>query len=129
MLFGFELFSCLRDGLKVEVIEVYPFAIVRELLPTRAHKSTEKGYQDQLAAVAARTGWEPSDLEKKLKEAVPGSRHDRLTRLRLRPPRWPAKWAGLNRCEVRKAKAMVENAPRARPIVGCSARPRQGVTP
>jgi hypothetical protein len=78
MLFGFELFCCLRGCLRGEVIEVYPFSIVRELLPTCAHKSTEKGYQDQLAAVAARTGWGPSDLEKKLKEVVPGSRHDRL---------------------------------------------------
>lgn len=78
MLFGFELFACLRSHLKAEVIEVYPFAIVRELLPTCEHKSTEKGYQDQLAAVAVRTGWEPQELEKKLKATVPGSRHDRL---------------------------------------------------
>jgi hypothetical protein len=78
MLFGFELFGCLRSQLKAEVIEVYPFAIVRELLPTCGHKSTEKGYQTQLAAVAARTGWRPQELEKKLRATVPGSRHDRL---------------------------------------------------
>ncbi len=30
------------------------------------------------AAVAARTGWSPLELESKLNEAVPGSRHDRL---------------------------------------------------
>jgi hypothetical protein len=27
MLFGFELFSALRSGLRAEIIEVYPFAI------------------------------------------------------------------------------------------------------
>lgn len=78
MLFGFELFACLKGRLKAEVIEVYPFAIVRALLPTCEHKSTEKGYRDQLAAVAARTGWAPQNLEAQLKATVPGSRHDRL---------------------------------------------------
>jgi Protein of unknown function (DUF429) len=79
MLFGFELFAALRSGLKAEVIEVYPAAIVRfALLPACEHKSTEKGYQSQLDAVAARTGWEPQNLEAKLKETVYGSRHDRL---------------------------------------------------
>jgi hypothetical protein len=78
MLFGFELFSALRNGLDAEVIEVYPFAIVRALLPSCDHKSTDQGYRRQLAAVAARTGWEPGSLEARLKKAVPGSRHDRL---------------------------------------------------
>jgi predicted nuclease with RNAse H fold len=78
MLFGFELFQCLKSGFKAEVIEVYPFAIVRALLPVCEHKSTEQGYQDQLVAVAARAGWEPQSLEAKLKLTVPGSRHDRL---------------------------------------------------
>lgn len=40
MLFGFELFACLRSGLGAEVIEVYPFAIVRTLLPKYEHKTT-----------------------------------------------------------------------------------------
>jgi predicted nuclease with RNAse H fold len=78
MLFGFELFMALRRGLDAEVIEVYPFAIVSALLPACAHKSTEQGYRDQLAAVAGRTGWERSKLEGVLKATVPGSRHDRL---------------------------------------------------
>jgi hypothetical protein len=78
MLFGFELFARLTSDLRVEVIEVYPFAIVRALLPTCKHKSTEQGYRDQLDAVAARTGWEPQNLEARLKATVPGSRHDRL---------------------------------------------------
>ena len=79
MLFGFELFSALRRELDVEVIEVYPFAIVRALLPSCLHKSTESGFRDQLKAVAHRTGWEePQGLEAALKSAVPGSRHDRL---------------------------------------------------
>ena len=78
MLFGFELFSSLRAGLGIEVIEVYPFAIVRALLSACEHKSTEQGYRDQLVAVAARTGWRPQDIEAKLRATVPGSRHDRL---------------------------------------------------
>jgi predicted nuclease with RNAse H fold len=59
MCFGFELFACLKSGVRAEVIEVYPFAIVRALL-------------------AARTGWEPQNLEARLKATVPGRRHDRL---------------------------------------------------
>jgi predicted nuclease with RNAse H fold len=78
MLFGFELFACLKNGLSAEVIEVYPFAIIREVLPACEHKSTEKGYRDQLDAVAARTGWEPQKLKARLKATVPGSRHDQL---------------------------------------------------
>ena len=57
---------------------MYPFAIVRALLATCEHKSTEQGYRDQLAAVASRAGWEPQNLEARLKATVPGNRHDRL---------------------------------------------------
>ena len=78
MLFGFELFTSLKRDLRAEVIEVYPFAIVRALLPAREHKSTEEGYRDQLNAVSAGTGWEPRALEERLKATVPGRRHDRL---------------------------------------------------
>ena len=78
MLYGFALFTCLRSDLETEAIEVYPFAIVRALLPACEHKSTEEGYRDQLTAVSARTGWEPQKLEARLKATVPGSRHDRL---------------------------------------------------
>jgi len=78
MLFGFELFSSLRGCFNGETIEVYPFAIVRALLPTCGHKRTEQGYQDQLRAIAARTGWEPPQLDSRLKETVRGSRDDRL---------------------------------------------------
>ena len=78
MLFGFKLFESLRSELRADVIEVYPYAIVRALLEKCEHKTTEKGYRDQLAAVAHRTGWEPQALETKLKETVAGSRHDRL---------------------------------------------------
>jgi hypothetical protein len=78
MLFGFQLFVSLRRCLDAEVIEVYPFAIVRALLQDCEHKSTEQGYRDQLVAVADRTGWQPQDLEARLKATVPGSRHDRL---------------------------------------------------
>jgi hypothetical protein len=78
MLFGFELFACLKSSFTAEVIEVYPFAIIRALLPACEHKSTEQGYRDQLVAVAARTGWKPQNLEARLKVTVSGSRHDRL---------------------------------------------------
>ena len=78
MKFGFELFKCVRSQLNVEVIEVYPFAIVRSLLQNCEHKSTERGYRDQLSAIASRTGWEPQNLEADLKRKVFGSCHDRL---------------------------------------------------
>lgn len=78
MLFGFQLFAELRSGFTAEVIEVYPFAIVRALLSECEHKSTANGYQSQLAELAACTGWEPLELEAKLKASVSGSRHDRL---------------------------------------------------
>jgi hypothetical protein len=78
MLFGFELFAQLRNSFCAGVIEVFPFAIVRTLLPACQHKSTDQGYKEQLAAVAARTGWAPQDLEARLKATVHGSRHDRL---------------------------------------------------
>jgi len=78
MLFGFELFAQLRSSFCVEVIEVYPFAIVRALLPACQHESTDQSYKDQLAAVAARTPWASQNLEARLKERVHGSRHDRL---------------------------------------------------
>jgi hypothetical protein len=77
MLYGFELFRSLKN-LTAEIIEVYPFAIVRALLPGCAHKTTEQGYRDQLAAVSARTGWAPLNLEQKLKETVSGTPDDRL---------------------------------------------------
>jgi hypothetical protein len=78
MLLGFQLFAFLKSDLRVEVLEVYPFAIVRALLPACKHKSTEEGYRDQLVAVSTHTGWEPQKLEARLKATVPGSRHDRL---------------------------------------------------
>jgi hypothetical protein len=78
MLYGFELFGQIRNQICTEVIEVYPFAIVRALLESCEHKSTERGYQDQLAAMANATKWERKALEDKLKETVRGTRHDRL---------------------------------------------------
>ncbi|HJS87501.1 MAG TPA: DUF429 domain-containing protein [Acetobacteraceae bacterium] len=78
MLFGFELFASLRAWLDAEIIEVYPHAIVRALLTTCGHKSTEAGYQAQLDAVSARTGWSPDALAARLKRSVPGTRDDRL---------------------------------------------------
>ena len=78
MLYGFELCASLKSDLATEVIEVYPFAIIRALLPACEHKSTEQGYRNQLAAVAAHTGWKPQSLEARLRAVVSGSRHDRL---------------------------------------------------
>jgi hypothetical protein len=78
MLYGFELFSAFRAAFTCDVIEVYPFAIVRSLLAVCAHKSTERGYSDQLAGVSSRTGWGPTELEGRLKATVSGSPHDRL---------------------------------------------------
>jgi hypothetical protein len=74
----FTDFSSLRCKFPTEVIETYPFAVVRALLPVCDHKSTERGYREQLTAVAERTGWKPEILEARLKFAVSGTRDDRL---------------------------------------------------
>lgn len=77
MLYGFELFEALR-AIGHEVIEVYPYAIVRALLPECPHKRTAEGYRRQLELVAAATNWSPLDLERALKRSVPGTKDDRL---------------------------------------------------
>jgi predicted nuclease with RNAse H fold len=78
MLYGFELFKALRAMNAYEVIEVYPYAIVRALVDDCPHKSTLGGYRRQLEAIASTTNWTPPDLELALKHSVPGSKHDRL---------------------------------------------------
>ena len=79
MLYGFELYRGLRERLKVPVIETYPYAIVRSLILNPQHKKQDAGYQSQLEAVAARTGWPTGgELEDALKASVPGTRDDRL---------------------------------------------------
>ena len=101
MIFGFELFSKLRSELETEVIEVYPYAIVRALLPACEHKKTEKGYRDQLSAVAVRTGWAPEILEANLQIAVGGSRDDRLDAFMAA---WVASLPIKNRCAFGDAR-------------------------
>ena len=78
MLFGFEIFKALRAKGTSDVIEVYPYAIVRALLDKCLHKATPEGYRCQLKAVAAATNWNWNNLEFTLKRSVPGNRHDRL---------------------------------------------------
>lgn len=78
MLYGFELFSSLRSVGKIQVVEVYPYAIVSELLPGCAHKSTKEGYGNQLSEIASRTGWSSKDLEEQLKVTTFGGKHDKL---------------------------------------------------
>jgi predicted nuclease with RNAse H fold len=78
MLFGFEIFKALRAKGTSDVIEVYPYAIVRALLDECPHKSTPEGYRCQLEAIATETGWNCNHFESKLVRAVPGTRHDRL---------------------------------------------------
>jgi hypothetical protein len=78
MLYGFEIFNALRAKSAIEAIEVYPYAIVRALVPACPHKSSLEGYRRQLEAVAAATGWTGADLQEVLSRAVPGRIHDRL---------------------------------------------------
>ena len=77
MLYGFEIFEALR-AIGHEVIEVYPYAIVRALLPECPHKRTAEGYRRQLESVAAATNWLPLDLERALRRSVPGTKDDKL---------------------------------------------------
>jgi predicted nuclease with RNAse H fold len=78
MLYGFRLFAEFRARTSAEVIEVYPYAIAHRLNAAHRHKSTTIGYENQLKAVAKRTGWSPAELERQLTKMVPGNRHDRL---------------------------------------------------
>ena len=78
MIYGFELFAAIRR-IGLPVIEVYPYAIVRSLLPQSPHKKTPEGYTAQLAALAARTGWRPDALEAALRTCcLGGAKDDRL---------------------------------------------------
>ena len=76
MLVGFALFKSLRR--QWECLEVFPHAIVHAMGVTGAHKSSQNGYEGQLAAAARNTGVTTSQLASKLNVACFGSRHDRL---------------------------------------------------
>jgi Protein of unknown function (DUF429) len=78
MLYGFALFKELRKVRDSEVIEVFPYAIMRTLLPTCPHKSLPEGYSLQLNAVATAVGSTSNQLEDELGQAVLGAKHDRL---------------------------------------------------
>jgi predicted nuclease with RNAse H fold len=78
MLYGFELFRELRATNAYDVIEVYPYSIVRPFVGDCPPKATPEGYQRQLEAIASKTSWTPADLELALKQSVSGSKHDRL---------------------------------------------------
>ena len=77
MLYGFQLFAAFRK-VRIDAIEVYPFAIVRAFLPKHPHKSTAEGYSLQLGAIAHYTGWTAGELDARLRLCTPGCRHDRL---------------------------------------------------
>jgi predicted nuclease with RNAse H fold len=78
MLYGFELFSAFRSASLFELIEVYPYSIVSELVPGCPHKTTVEGYRRQLDTIAQQTGWIAEELERRLKLTASGSKHDRL---------------------------------------------------
>ena len=76
MLVGFALFKRLRQ--EWDCLEVFPQAIVHAMGVAGAHKSSDRGYEGQLAAAARNTGVTISQLASELKTACFGSRHDRL---------------------------------------------------
>jgi len=78
MLYGFELFKALRKIGIDEIIEVFPYSIVRSLLPSCPHKTTPEGYSLQIEAVAKATRSTRTVLEYELLQSVRGTRHDRL---------------------------------------------------
>ena len=78
MLYGFKLYEAFRATGQKNVIEVYPYAIVRAVAGDCRHKTTPEGYSRQLAAVAKATGWAPVELDGRLRQSVVGARHDRL---------------------------------------------------
>lgn len=77
MLYGFEIFNALRS-MNYKVIEVYPYAIVSQLVSGSRHKSSREGYLTQLNAIAAMTGWLPQELASNLQSTVSGTKDDRL---------------------------------------------------
>jgi len=76
MLVGFALFKSLRR--QWECLEVFPQAIVHAMSVAGAHKSSQNGYEGQLAAASRNTGVTSSQLASELNAACFGSRHDRL---------------------------------------------------
>ena len=76
ILVGFALFKNLRRHW--ECLEVFPQAIVQAMGFAGMHKSSQNGYEGQLAAAARNTGVTTSQLASKLNTACFGSRHDRL---------------------------------------------------
>jgi hypothetical protein len=76
MVVGFALFKSLRR--EWECLEVFPQAIVHAMGVAGAHKSSQNGYEGQLAAAARNTGVTTSQLASELKVACFGARHDRL---------------------------------------------------
>ena len=76
MLVGFGLFRVLRKA-GYECLEVYPQAIVRSF-GCSEHKTKKHGFNDQLARVAERTGWNAGELRAALGKMGFGSWHDKL---------------------------------------------------
>lgn len=76
MLVGFALFEGL--SLVYECLEVFPQATAKVLATGKVHKSRAEGLQQQIKALAKRTGWQAAALEKQLKVAVTGAPHDRV---------------------------------------------------
>jgi hypothetical protein len=76
MLVGFALFKRLRR--EWECLEVFPQATVRAMDAAELHKSSAKGYEQQLSAAARETGVGVSGLASDLNLAAFGTRHDRL---------------------------------------------------
>lgn len=79
MLVGFDLFSAFEPH--YECIEVFPQAIAQILVPNTQHKSTSKGFDQQLAAIAHELGLEKMALEEKLGNLSYGNRDDKLDAL------------------------------------------------
>ena len=76
MLVGFALFEVL--GEQYPCLEVFPQAIARVLGSADVHKFKKSGVENQLAAIAEKTGWEPRALHRCLSKSVPGPLHDQV---------------------------------------------------
>lgn len=77
MLAGFEIAKVLKPA--APIIEVFPQAIFRRLLPNTSHKSKSGVAAEQLQALAAQTGWpvSSSDLVK-FSNICSGAMHDKV---------------------------------------------------
>ncbi len=76
MLAGFEIARLLRES--YPIIEVYPQATIRRLLPNVSHKSKQGVAEQQLNALSQYTGWPKAHEFNDIRAIAAGALHDKV---------------------------------------------------